>query len=437
LIAVGFFGLYTAYSVHRHHRIESTGFDLGIFEQVVRGYAAGRAPVADLKGPGFNALGDHFHPILVLLAPIYRLFPAPETLLVAQAVLVAASVVALGRPAVRRLGPLGGGAVTVAYGLSWGLQEAVAFDFHEICFAVPLLAMALNRLLAQRWVAAVGWAAPLVLVKEDLPLTVAAIGGYLFVRGRRRLGTATMIGSVLAGVLIVKVVLPGLSPYGSYTYDDQLAGGLDGLDVKMRTLLLVLAPTLLLALRSPLVLLALPTLGWRFLSGNPGHWGDGVHYSAVLMPIVFAALLDAGRDEVRDAGPGRWSRSLRARSTVGLLCLAVALSLAPARPLWRLADPGFWRLDATVAATHRILDRIPDGAVVAATNGLAPQLTRRCQVRLLADTPPAEQTADWIVADRRAPTLVTPAELTRQLDALRARGYRVVTDDGGFLLLRR
>src|SRR5262245_969579 len=93
------FALYAAVSVQRHHRMESGGYDLGIFEQIVRAYAHGQAPIVELKGPGFNALGDHFHPILILLAPAYRLFPMPETLLVAQAALVAASIIPIGRAA--------------------------------------------------------------------------------------------------------------------------------------------------------------------------------------------------------------------------------------------------------------------------------------------------------------------------------------------------
>jgi uncharacterized membrane protein len=44
------------------------------------------------------------------------------------------------RAAGRALGRGKGLAVGVAYGLSWGLQRAVDFDFHEVAFAVPLLA---------------------------------------------------------------------------------------------------------------------------------------------------------------------------------------------------------------------------------------------------------------------------------------------------------
>ena len=49
-------------------------------------------------GPGFNLLGDHFQPIVALVAPFFRLFPTPVTLLVAQALLTAVSVVPVCRP---------------------------------------------------------------------------------------------------------------------------------------------------------------------------------------------------------------------------------------------------------------------------------------------------------------------------------------------------
>lgn len=81
--------MYSALAIRRHLTFHSAGWDLGIFEQAVRNYAAFRPPIVILKGEGYNLLGDHFHPILVTLAPLYRLFPSPITLLVAQSVLLA------------------------------------------------------------------------------------------------------------------------------------------------------------------------------------------------------------------------------------------------------------------------------------------------------------------------------------------------------------
>ncbi|WP_328996315.1 DUF2079 domain-containing protein [Kribbella sp. NBC_01245] len=88
---------YVAYSLGRHRAFATTGFDLGIFEQAVSSYAHGHWPTSNVREPGLNLLGDHFHPILAVLAPFYRLLPHTETLLVAQALLLAISVLPITR----------------------------------------------------------------------------------------------------------------------------------------------------------------------------------------------------------------------------------------------------------------------------------------------------------------------------------------------------
>ena len=50
-LALVFFLLYAALSVSRQLQLRTTGYDLGIFEQAVRGYAHLGPPVAELKGP--------------------------------------------------------------------------------------------------------------------------------------------------------------------------------------------------------------------------------------------------------------------------------------------------------------------------------------------------------------------------------------------------
>ncbi|GAA1642961.1 DUF2079 domain-containing protein [Actinoplanes couchii] len=424
-LAAALFLAYTTVSVSKHLRIRTTGYDLGIFEQGIRGYAGGGAPLSPLKGPGVHLLGDHFHPLLAVLAPLYRLFPGPGTLLLAQAALFAVSAVPVTRLAIRRFGTRGGLAVGAAYGLSWGVQQAVAFDFHEICLAVPLLAFALECLVEGRWRAAVAWAAPLVLVKEDLPLTVAAIGGYLILRGQRRRGLATLGGGVVAWLLIVGVIVPAFNHDAAYAYT---SGGalLTEVPRKLLTVAMILAPTALLAARSPILLIALPTLAWRFWAANPNYWGTGFHYSAVLMPIAFVAMLDAPP-----------VLSGRFRRIVPAFCLAFALLSTATLPFRALTDPATWqaRSDPAAAGVRRILERIPDGAVVAASNRLAPQLTARCEVYLFPGYPGDALRPEWVVLFER-PEYVsyTRAQYRTVLAGLPGLGYRQIDSGHGVLL---
>ncbi|MER5266321.1 DUF2079 domain-containing protein [Actinosynnema sp. NPDC002837] len=406
-VALGLAVLYSGYALARHHSFQTTGFDLGIFEQAVRSYAAGRWPTADLKGPGFPLLGDHFHPVLALLAPFYAVVPRAETLLVAQAVLLAVSAIPVTRFAVDRLGRRGV-VVGVAYGLSWGLHNTVAFDFHEVAFAVPLLAFSLEALARERWRPAVTWALPLVLVKEDLGLTVAAIGLYLVWRGVRR-GWAVAAFGVAASAVVVLAVLPAVNPAGGYPYWVRTAetGGLGWL--RLLTAVALLAPTGFLAARSPLLVIALPTLAWRFASGNPAYWGIEHHYSAVLMPVVFLAFLTANPRRV-------WiCATVTAAFTLALLLRP------PHQPTW---DEG---RRATAAG---VLAMIPDDAHVAASNRLAPHLTGRCRVSLF----PAD--AEWLVVSRPSHWPTTPDEEDRLVKKASAT-HRVVAEADHVILLRR
>ena len=156
-----------------------------ISEQVVRPARLSRAHSAR-SIPGFDLLGDHFQVIIGLIAPFFRAFPSPATLLVAQALLTAVSVFPVVQAGTALLGRGKGLAIGFAYGFSWGLQQMINFDFHEIAFAVPLLAFSLSALVRGRVRPTVAWALPLVFVKEDQGFTVAAIGALLWLAEVRR-----------------------------------------------------------------------------------------------------------------------------------------------------------------------------------------------------------------------------------------------------------
>ena len=151
-------------------------WDLAIFSELAKAYAHFQTPIVPVKGDGYNLLGDHFHPILILLGPIWRLFPTPLSLLITQDLLLAFSAWPLTRLASRLTNQWVAGGLGLVYVLSWGMQGAVAAQFHEIAFAMPMLAYASVAFVERRWGAVTAWSVPLVLVKEDMGLTVLMIG---------------------------------------------------------------------------------------------------------------------------------------------------------------------------------------------------------------------------------------------------------------------
>lgn len=450
LWALALAGAYSALSLSRYLRYEIRSWDLGIFTQTVAGYADLSAPVVDLKGPGFNVLGDHFSPLLALLAPFYGLWPTPVTLLVAQAVLVAISAAVVLRAAVEHLGRAAGIAVGVAYGLSYGLQTGVDSEFHEFALAVPLLALAGSAYLDRDWRRCALWALPLLLVKEDLGLTVAALGGALLLNGARRWGTVLLVAGAVGFVLTVGVVIPLLSPDGAYVYWSRFGGDGSGglLDagpfgviggvlqaavvpaVKIETLLVTLAVTGALALRSPFVLLAVPNLVERFLGNVSFYWGLDWHYSMPLMPVLFIALVD-GAVRAR-TGRLRW---LAAYAThVPALAVAVALVLTVVRPLplRALVEPATWQPAPRADAAEQVLAAVPAGASVESDLGLLNHLVADRDVYWIGDAEPV--VPDYVVIDTSTWSTLPPdaATYAEQLHpgadydtVFRAEGYEV------------
>ncbi|UOW03592.1 DUF2079 domain-containing protein [Clavibacter michiganensis subsp. michiganensis] len=436
--------VYVLYSALEWRRFTVKSWDLGIFTQLAQDYSRLQAPLVSIKGDGFNLMGDHFHPILVLLGPVYAVWPHAFALLVVQAVLIGISVVGVGRMAGRVVGRWGAIVVAAAYGLSWGIQGAVAFQFHEIAFALPLLAFALDAVIARRALAAAAWAVPLVFVKEDLGLTVAVLGAIIALTMDRRIGVALAGWGVAWFVLATTVILPAFNREARWDYASKLdAGGaladplgtVAGLFVapKLETVAFLILAGALIALRSPLLLLVVPTLAWRFLSPTEAYWAPGYHYDAVLMPIVFAAAID-GIVRAR-RGRQHWL-AMASRATVPVLAVA-AIALFFRSPMVDLTKPAIWQPAPRAAQAQAALDQVPAGASVLSDIGLMSYLVDDHEVFWLGN--PGNPAPQYVVIDSLGGGLGQGALNADQYGEATQAGttYEIVYADAGYQVARR
>lgn len=289
-------GLYAGTSTVIFHSFIVTAFDNAIIEQVVARLAYLSPPLTEVEGHGVNFFGDHFSPVLAVYAPFYRVVPEPETLFAVQGAVLALSVVVTMVTATRHLGRSAGLVVTVLYTVSFGVLNGTVMSARETPFAVLLLALAGSYYLSGSVRGVVLASLGLLLVKEDLGLTVAAIGFVLAMEQRsRRAGMALMVVGSSSFILVMTVILPafrngGESPYVS-SPDAMFSATFDGWSLKALTLILTFGVAGLLALWSRWSLVTLPTLAWRFTSPNVAYWTPLCHYSAPLMPIVFVATI--------------------------------------------------------------------------------------------------------------------------------------------------
>src|SRR5450755_2712645 len=323
LVAAG----YSVFSYMFYYTFRTTSYDLEIFDQAVRSYAHFRPGVSIIKGvhngfgPNFSVLGDHFSPILAALAPLYWIHDSPVTLLVAQAALLALPSLWI---FTRRA--FGGGAkatiaaylVAIAYGLSWPLAAAAAFDFHEAAFAPVLTAIALERFQAGRLRSALIALALLLLVKEDMGLLVAGIGVSLAVSrpGIVRRKWLVAIGLVVVGVVYTAfatyVLIPAFGGRADYYWAYSSLGNnvpqvighmiahprsslqvLFTPRVKLDTMLWLVGAFGFLPLLSPIALAALPLLLERMLGSKfPNWWVTQYQYNSYLLVILVCAAVD-------------------------------------------------------------------------------------------------------------------------------------------------
>ena len=365
--------IYSVFALVLYARFRDSSYDLVIFDQAVRSYAHFHPGISIVKGvhngfgPNFSVLGDHFSPILASLAPLYWIYSGPQTLLIAQAVLFALAIPPLWVFTRRAFG--GGWKATsaaylicVAYGLSWPLAEAVAFDFHEVAFAPVLTAIALERFQAGRLRSALIALGALLLVKEDMGLLVAGIGLYLAVsftptvHKQRIVGIALIMAGIAYTAFATYILIPAFGGRADYYWAYASLGSdvpqvalhiirhpLSSLRTvftpgsKALTIKWLVGAFCFLPLLSPIALAAVPLLLERMLNSKfPDWWGLHFQYNAYLLVILVcaavdtAARLDRWATRAWDALAAR--RAPLAVTTTGAAATAPAVATAPADP---------------------------------------------------------------------------------------------------------
>jgi uncharacterized membrane protein len=343
-------------------------------------------------------------------------------------VLIAVSVYVVASLGLRRLGLWAGGGIAMAYGLSFGLQSAVESNFHEVAFGLPLLALAGAAYIERRYWQVVVWSLPLLLVKEDLGLTVALIGLVLWFAGERRRGMWLAVAGGVGFLLVVLVIIPALNPAGSYAYtgavgDDggPLATVLDDTGRKLVTVVMTFAVAGFAAFASPWALLVLPTFAWRFAGDNPYYWGGDFHYSILLMVIVAVAAIDT-----MDRHP-----QLRPMAVVAVVFTA---AMAVGSPLASLADPDTYERPERADAAEHVLALIPDGDSVDTDIGLMTHLAADHDVTWIGT--PGNATPDWVLLDTASGFGSPPDPVTYAEEKYKV-AYTLVEHVDGYLLARR
>lgn len=457
------------HSLLRFRNAEAKGYDLGIFDQAVRQYSLFKAPIVPVKGEDFHLLGDHFHPIIALFAPLYWLWDDPRVLNLGMIALLISSAIPVYLVVRGWFGHLPALLSATALVFSWPFQAIVNWDFHEVAFGVPIMAWIIWCIQRHRWWLAVGLSAVLLTVREDMGATLIAVAAVLAIKRAWWPAIVTAVLGVAGYILAVEIVIPHFSAAGEFGYWEYTALGptagaallflvtqpwnavavLFDHSLKVSLWALHFLPLLLLPLLSPYVLLAAPLLLSRLWNDRLNVWSPIYQYDAILAPILLVAALDVVRRVITTHRllpgvrfPASWTWVRHAAMVVPVTSLAVTLvgtSFFPGVfPFQRTVTAENWTMTERAEAHHRAAALIPDDVCVEAADTMVPQLTNRTSVGLNGTT--AEENLEWLIIDDRAEELggsdpLTPEEAFQRAERL---NFEVVSaDDHGLWVLSR
>ena len=456
LIVTTQFLAYAALGLLTHAHFRSAGFDLGIFDQAVWHYSQFQSPASTIRGLD-NILGDHFHPILVLLAPLYWIYPHAQTLIWAQSALLASSTIPVYLFCRNKLGDSSALLLAAAYSLNIGLQYAAAFDFHEIAFAVPAIAWMLWAIEIRRWNLYYFAAVILLASKEDQALLVVFFGIYLLLRRYWLPGLLSIVAGAGWFIIAIKLLIPHFSGglgYGHWNYARIGSGPLEVIrtilvhplhvlgilidnPIKRATLHSLSYPFFGLFILSPVVILAIPLVSERMLSDVPNYWTKLFHYSATIAPILACATAE-GIFNLKRIAITRVNFPVRSgMKAVFALCviiLAANLYLSRHAPFgYLLADPGFYRMTSYERTGNEAVSHVPKTASVTTLNGIASHLSDRQHITLLPDN-----SAEYVVVGPNVNyiPLTSRREVDDYLVQRQQAGGSIIFNQDGWTVLR-
>lgn len=401
-------------AVWRHNEFLSHRFDLGNMVQAVWSTGEGRPlQITDgHTGEQIVRFASHVDPVLALLVPVWWIHPGPESLIIAQTVVLASGIYPVVRLALKYTGSgLATGLLATWYlAFPWLVWNALN-DVHAVTLAIPLLLYAIWFLDEDQLGRFALFAALAMLTGELLGLTVAALGvWYAISHGRRRTGLGIALSGISWTAICLVVLIPAFNdgrPSPFYGHFESVGGSPLGLartlvsdpgavlaqvttaaDVSYVTLLLL--PTALLVLGAPALLaVSVPQLGINALSDSWSATQPMFQYVApIVAPLVAASIIAFRRIPER------------ARVAVAAVLLAVGLlSLLARPPVPGGQDFVFGSTESNdrAAAMRRAIELVPASAPVTATNRLGAHLSARRMIYVF----PERSLAAWAVVDVR------------------------------------
>lgn len=423
--------IFSHQSILKHTSFASYAWDLGTFNQIYYSSIYGGrfyyyTPELFLN-PSGSYFAIHFSPILLLLFPIYAIFPSVQTLLISKSLILSLAAVPLFYLSKKMTGSEKTSlVVSCIYLLYPGLHGANWFDFQPQIF-IPLFAFTtFLMLIEEKWpyyfaslfitltiqehvsvilitlllsyltysnlreiVASIR---QLSMDKNTVPLIsilFSAIFFYVSNNFRQRFPiTPEFVDVYKASSVFLALDFKGgtLSlPLYALSHLDKTINALNhDLTLKFLYGLFILAPILFLPLMSRFMIFNLILLSPFLLSNYRAYYMIGSHYPLYILSPIFISMVYTLKTRTQQEGYTIAKYSLIASS----LMILVLSPISPASVTMNRGNDLLWyppqpRITGRVRETHRIIDSIPGDAAILTQNHLFPHVSDRVDAYVL------------------------------------------------------
>lgn len=394
-IVVVYVAAFTRRSLDIHHALGTASYDSALYDQGVWLLSRFETPFVTLMGR--NLFGDHASFILILLVPLYWIWPAAGVLFFTQSAAIGAGAIPIFLYARTRLNSEW---MAVTMGAAYLIHPAVGWtnleNFHPDSYLGVFVGVALWAALERRWRTYAVFVVLALLVKEDASLVLVPLGIWVSLKRNWRIGLATVVGSLAFMAVAMLVVMRSLIgvptrnawriPFGGPrgVIDTALTNPTDLVrhlrsDDRPWYLVQMTAPFAWLFLRLPSVaLISGVVLFTNVLSTFWYQYQIEYHYSLVAVPALSMGTVYA-IGAMRESGRFGLPTRTIAVSLVAVTAVITSYLWAPApwgRSEQFYGNPG----NEWASAAREIIDLVPEDAIVSAHYRITPHIAHRREI---------------------------------------------------------
>ena len=387
-VLIGFFVLYSMAVLLRHLRLESFGYDLGIFTQEVYSLASLKLPLNTIKMPNMIIWGDHWTVSLVFLTPFFWIFGKNAVvILITQVLFVIMAAYFIFKLSFEKTKQfLFSLALVIGFLLFFGTQNALFFDVHPIVFGASLLPLLFFLVEKDKWPLFVPLSFIIANFKEDLSIIIALVFFTFFLNKKKKLLLGLSFFYLLWFLAVRFYFLPYFSP-GGYLYSGQSINITAIINFfnsyqKLLPLILPLSAFIFLPILNKQGLFLSTAILVENFTMAIGHYGKGWlfdrHYWFTMGVVMALGTISGYCNLCRNIKKKQLIKFLPALLLSSVLLFQYFFHLQ----LNMLTKKEYWNLEKH-ATLQEIQKQIPATASLATQNNLAPHFAARPHIYLV------------------------------------------------------